>query len=150
MVQVTPWTHGLRTRWRGNVPALGGPKSEKGGSSCPRDVPNAIRQPFCDLWPYHISPPGGRATLLRRKKELLRRLWKSWGWGEDTRARLPLKVSKANDSEEQSLWGGRESGSEEQGGQSPTPASLGLSWCHPIVPQKLPQWHPWACPSPAS
>lgn len=47
-------------------------------------MPDAIRQPFCDLWPYHICPPGGRATLLRRKMELLRRLQKSWGWGEDS------------------------------------------------------------------
>lgn len=48
------------------APALGGPKSETGGSSCRREVPSAIREPFDYLWPYHISPPGGRATLFWR------------------------------------------------------------------------------------
>ena len=86
------------------------------------------------------------------KRELLRRLWKSRGWGGGrlTGARLPPKVSKVNDGEEQSLWGSRESGSGEQDGQSPAHDSLGLSWRHPHVPQKLSQWHPWACPSLAS
>lgn len=151
MVQVTPWTQGLTTRWRGNIPALGGPKSEKGGSSCGRDMPNAIRQPFCDLWPCHICPPGGRATLLWKKGAAEKALEESGvGGGRLTGARLPPKVSKVNDGEEQSLWGSRESGSGEQDGQSPAHDSLGLSWCHPHVPQKLSQWHPWACPSLAS
>lgn len=98
----------------------------------------------------HLSTRGQGHPIMEKEGTAEKALEELGVGGRLTRARLPPKVSKANDGEEQSLWGSRESGSEEQGGQSPTPTSLGLSWCHPVVPQKLPQWHPWACPSLAS
>lgn len=142
MVQVTPWTQGLTTRWRGNIPALGGPKSEKeahpaggGHAQCHQaTILASVAMP-------HLST--SRATLAEKEgaAEKAGRV----GGGEDSQELgCPPKVSKVNDGEEQSLWGSRESAWRAYG-QSPAHGSLGLSWCHPHVPQKLSQWHP-QCP----
>lgn len=102
---------------------------------------------FYDLWPCHICPPGGRGHPNMEKEGAAEKAFgRVGGWGGRlTGARLPPKVSKANDGEEQSLWG-----AESLAGRAGWPVSC-PRFPRPVLvsptysQMKLSQWHPWAC-----